>query len=226
MAVYGTFPVLTGADIDSEDIPLGSLHTQFNCNFSIVSQTNPHIHLFFFAPRGAVGRPVAHRKGKGWRGGFILSALESYIKLDLSKHFKVIRDLDLLPQILQSDWSGVFLQRFSGDLTLTPRSTLSVSLNPVFEVQHESRARTPFRSWSLESNPTIGNAVTRAGPDLYFGAHNKSTRLSRFPLTDTSRHINVDCSGLASPARRPGPRSARPYARCRSTRHLAVPSHG
>ncbi|ORY34891.1 acyl transferase/acyl hydrolase/lysophospholipase [Naematelia encephala] len=108
-----------------EDIPLGSLHTQFNCNFSIVSQTNPHIHLFFFAPRGSVGRPVAHRKGKGWRGGFILSALESYIKLDLSKHFKVIRDLDLMPQILQSDWSGVFLQRFSGDLTLTPRSTIS-----------------------------------------------------------------------------------------------------
>ncbi|WVQ79253.1 hypothetical protein IAT38_001349 [Cryptococcus sp. DSM 104549] len=107
-----------------EDIPLGSLHTQFNCNFSIVSQTNPHIHLFFFAPRGSVGRPVAHRKGKGWRGGFILSALESYIKLDLSKHFKVIRDLDLMPQILQSDWSGVFLQRFSGDLTLTPRSTI------------------------------------------------------------------------------------------------------
>ncbi|KAL7424847.1 hypothetical protein Q5752_000532 [Cryptotrichosporon argae] len=107
-----------------EDIPLGSLHTQFNCNFSIVSQTNPHIHLFFFAPRGSVGRPVAHRKGKGWRGGFFLSALESYIKLDLSKHFKVIRDLDLLPQLLQSDWSGVFLQRFSGDLTLTPRSTL------------------------------------------------------------------------------------------------------
>ncbi|WVQ96097.1 hypothetical protein IAU59_003199 [Kwoniella sp. CBS 9459] len=107
-----------------EDIPLGSLHTQFNCNFSIVSQTNPHIHLFFFAPRGSVGRPVAHRKGKGWRGGFILSALESYIKLDLSKHFKVIRDLDLMPQILQSDWSGVFLQRFSGDLTLTPKTTI------------------------------------------------------------------------------------------------------
>lgn len=39
-----------------EDIPLGSLHTQFNCNFSIVSQTNPHIHLFFFAPRGSVGK--------------------------------------------------------------------------------------------------------------------------------------------------------------------------
>jgi hypothetical protein len=42
------------------------------------------------------------------------------------KTAQVIRDLDLLPQLLQSDWSGVFLQRFSGDLTLTPRSTISV----------------------------------------------------------------------------------------------------
>jgi hypothetical protein len=44
-----------------------------------------------------------------------------------SRSWQVIRDLDLLPQLLQSDWSGVFLQRFSGDLTLTPRSTLGVS---------------------------------------------------------------------------------------------------
>lgn len=46
----------------------------------------------------------------------------------LDSRIQVIRDLDLLPQILQSDWSGVFLQRFSGDLTLTPKSTVSVSL--------------------------------------------------------------------------------------------------
>ncbi|RXK35428.1 hypothetical protein M231_07332 [Tremella mesenterica] len=107
-----------------EDIPLAGLHTHFNSNFSIVSQVNPHVHLFFFSPRGNVGRPVSHRRGKGWRGGFVLSALESYIKLDMNKHFKVIRDLDLMPQLLQSDWSGVFTQRFSGTLTLTPRSTI------------------------------------------------------------------------------------------------------
>lgn len=47
------------------DIPLESLHLLFNVNYSIVSQVNPHVHLFFFAPRGSVGRPVAHRKGKG-----------------------------------------------------------------------------------------------------------------------------------------------------------------
>lgn len=31
----------------------------------VVSQANPHVHLFFFAPRGSAGKPVAHRKGKG-----------------------------------------------------------------------------------------------------------------------------------------------------------------
>lgn len=31
----------------------------------IVIQVNPHVHLFFFAPKGTAGRPVAHRKGKG-----------------------------------------------------------------------------------------------------------------------------------------------------------------
>ncbi len=31
----------------------------------VVSQVNPHVHLFFFSPRGSAGKPVAHRKGKG-----------------------------------------------------------------------------------------------------------------------------------------------------------------
>jgi predicted acylesterase/phospholipase RssA len=43
------------------DIPLKALNIHFNVNFSIVSQVNPHINLFFFSPRGTVGRPVVHR---------------------------------------------------------------------------------------------------------------------------------------------------------------------
>ncbi|BEI82921.1 hypothetical protein CcaverHIS002_0307890 [Cutaneotrichosporon cavernicola] len=77
---------------------------------------SPHPFVLLRTAWRAVGRPVAHRKGRGWRGGFILSALESYIKLDLSKHFKVIRDLDLLPQLLQT--------LFFGDLNLIPKSRL------------------------------------------------------------------------------------------------------
>jgi hypothetical protein len=78
----------------------------------VVSQVNPHVHLFFFAPKGSAGKPVAHRKGTGWRGNFLLSAAEQWLKLELTKNFKVIRDLELLPQLLGQDWSGVFLQRF------------------------------------------------------------------------------------------------------------------
>ncbi|KAH7105702.1 patatin-domain-containing protein [Auriculariales sp. MPI-PUGE-AT-0066] len=94
-------------------------------NFPVVSQVNPHIHLFFFAPRGSAGKPVAHRRGKGWRGGFILSAAEQYLKHDLTKNFKVIRDLELLPQLLGQDWSSVWLQRFDGVVTIWPRTRMS-----------------------------------------------------------------------------------------------------
>jgi hypothetical protein len=74
----------------------------------IVSQVNPHVHLFFFAPQGSAGKPVAHRRGKGkgvqtgpsdahitqlralgWRGNFLLSAAEQWLKLELTKNFKV-----------------------------------------------------------------------------------------------------------------------------------------
>lgn len=104
------------------DIPLQDLHSLFNVNYPIVSQVNPHVHLFFFAPKGMPGRPVAHRRGKGWRGGFLLSASEHVLKLHLSMNFKIIRDLDLLPAILGQDWSSVFLQQFGGAVTIWPKT--------------------------------------------------------------------------------------------------------
>ena len=53
----------------------------------------------------------------GWRGNFLLSAAEQWLKHELTKNFKVIRDLELLPQITGQDWSSVFLQRFDGAVT-------------------------------------------------------------------------------------------------------------
>lgn len=107
------------------DIPLHALHLLYNVNFSIVSQVNPHIHLFHFASRGAPGRPVNHRSGKGWRGGFLLSASEQFLKLELKKNFRVIRDLELMPELGGQSWSEVFLQRFDGSVTVWPKSKLS-----------------------------------------------------------------------------------------------------
>ncbi|KAI9817807.1 MAG: hypothetical protein M1827_000926 [Pycnora praestabilis] len=107
------------------DIPLKALNLHFNVNFSIVSQVNPHINLFFFSSRGAVGRPVTHRKGRGWRGGFLGSATEQYLKLDMNKWLKVLRHLELLPRPLGQDWSEIWLQRFSGTITIWPKSVPS-----------------------------------------------------------------------------------------------------
>ncbi len=107
------------------DIPLKPLELRLNVHFSIVSQVNPHVNLFVFSSRGQVGRPVTHRRGRGWRGGFLVSALEQYIKLDLNKWWKVLRHLELLPRPLGQDWSEVWLQRYSGNITIWPKSVLS-----------------------------------------------------------------------------------------------------
>ncbi|KAI1952077.1 hypothetical protein LOZ12_004027 [Ophidiomyces ophidiicola] len=125
------------------DIPLKALDVHFNASFPIVSQVgfsrlhqslemmltriqvNPHISFFFFSSRGSVGRPVSHRKGRGWRGGFLGSAVEQYIKLDLNKWLKVLRHLELLPRPLGQDWSEIWLQRFSGTVTIWPKTVIS-----------------------------------------------------------------------------------------------------
>ena len=107
------------------DIPVQQLNMYFNVNFSVVSQTNPHISIFFYAPRGSVGRPVSHRKGRGWRGGFLASAMEQYLKLELNKNLKVLRDLELLPRPLGQDWSSIWLQRFDGNVTIWPKTVPS-----------------------------------------------------------------------------------------------------
>ncbi|KAK0125099.1 hypothetical protein ONS96_008965 [Cadophora gregata f. sp. sojae] len=107
------------------DIPLKALNLHFNVNFSIVSQVNPHINLFFFSSRGSVGQPVTHRRGRGWRGGFLGSATEQYLKLDLNKWLKVLRHLELLPRPLGQDWSEIWLQQFSGTITIWPRTVVS-----------------------------------------------------------------------------------------------------
>lgn len=104
------------------DIPTKALNLHFNVNFTIVSQVNPHISLFFFSSRGNVGEPVTHRKGRGWRGGYFLSATEQYLKLDLTKWLKVLRHLELLPRPMGQDWSQLWLQKFNGTITIWPKS--------------------------------------------------------------------------------------------------------
>ncbi|KAI9018243.1 acyl transferase/acyl hydrolase/lysophospholipase [Hyaloraphidium curvatum] len=107
------------------DIPGEQLHRLFNVNYSVVSQVNPHVGLFFYERRGAAGVPTAHRGGRGWRGGFILATLEHHLKLDMIKWANLLRDMSLLPRYMGVDPSLFFLQNFEGNLTIVPRSTLT-----------------------------------------------------------------------------------------------------
>ncbi|KAJ1514807.1 hypothetical protein HMI55_004341 [Coelomomyces lativittatus] len=114
------------------DIPTKALHREFNVNFTIVSQANPHIHLFFFDTKGIVAS--SHR---GWRGGFILSGLEHYLKLNLMKYLKLLRNLRL-SVVGQQDWSSIFLQRFHGSVTIVPQTSI---LDYFYIFSNPSRSR-------------------------------------------------------------------------------------
>ncbi|KAK6078563.1 patatin-like phospholipase [Seiridium cupressi] len=123
------------------DIPIKALNMHFNVNFTIVSQVNPHISLFFFSSRGTVGSPVTHRKGRGWRGGYLGSATEQYIKLDLTKWLKVLKHLELLPRPLGQDWSQLWLQQFGGTITIWPKSKPSDILRILADPDPDRLAR-------------------------------------------------------------------------------------
>jgi hypothetical protein len=111
------------------DIPESSLHRSFNCNYSIVSQVNPHVSLFFYERRGAAGVPTAHRGGRGWRGGFILATIEHFLKLDMIKWAQLLRDMSLLPRYMGVDPALFFLQNFEGSITIVPQSSVFDALH-------------------------------------------------------------------------------------------------
>ena len=124
------------------DIPLKALHAQFDVTFSIVSQLNPHIKAFFFNPRGSVGKPVPHRRGRGWRGGFLGSSIEQFLRLDLVKWLTMLRHLELLPRFYGFDWTMVFLQhRSAGTINIAPRSVLSEFYHILSDPNAERLAR-------------------------------------------------------------------------------------
>ncbi|KAK2785635.1 hypothetical protein FQN52_008322 [Onygenales sp. PD_12] len=196
------------------DIPLKALDIHFNVNFPIVSQVNPHISLFFFSSRGSVGRPVTHRRGRGWRGGFLGSAIEQYIKLDLNKWLKVLRHLELLPRPLGQDWSEIWLQRFSGTVTIWPKSTPSDLYNILTDPTPERLARM-LQEGQHCTFPKIQFIKNRMKLEKTI-----SEGLSRITPPETARQINtpvgvdssVDASVFAET-----PRSWDPYRDADST---------
>ncbi|KAL7308885.1 hypothetical protein PS15m_011024 [Mucor circinelloides] len=172
----------------STDIPTLALNTQFNVNYTIVSQVNPHVHVFFYANQGSPGRPVTHLQGRGWRGGFLASTIEQMLKLDLAKWLKVLRSLKLLPNVHDQDWSSVWLQKFDGNVTILPKSDLSDWLYTIADPDVERLKKLmnigQIRTWpkvSMISNRMrIEASIEKVRRLLRANSNNKNNRAGRF----------------------------------------------
>lgn len=103
-----------------QDIPINGLAETFNCRFFLVAQANPHIVPFFFNNKGAVGKPNRWSSGlreDAWRGGFLLSAMELYLKNDMKSKFVFLRDLDAAV-----GFTGTLMtQSYEGTTTIVPQ---------------------------------------------------------------------------------------------------------
>jgi predicted acylesterase/phospholipase RssA len=141
------------------DVPLSTLNMYFNTKFSIVSQVNPHVMLWIFKNRGDIGKPIVRSRGKTFRGGFILSYLENLIKLEIIKWLKLVKEFQLFPNLLESDWSNLFLQNFGGTITLFPKIILSDYMYILSDPTEERLAR------------IIKNGETVTYPKLLFIKH-------------------------------------------------------
>jgi predicted acylesterase/phospholipase RssA len=101
-----------------DDIPASVLAETLNCRFFVAGQVNPHIIPFFYHANGSVGGPcqwVSGTQEEGWRGGYLLSALEAYLKIHLKVKFQFLEAL--------GERVG-FTQDFHGSVTLIPHVKL------------------------------------------------------------------------------------------------------
>jgi len=103
-----------------QDIPTAGLAEMLNCQFFLAAQANPHIVPFFYNSKGDVGRPSRWSRGTkddSWRGGFLLSALELYLKLDMRAKFHFLNDLEAAVGFT----STLMTQQYGGTTTIVPQ---------------------------------------------------------------------------------------------------------
>lgn len=143
------------------DVPVQEMQSLFNANFHIVSQVNPHVMPLFFKPVGDVGRPVCW-PWKKWRGGFFASLILSWLKEDMLKILRVMRDAEITFEFLGVDWSSLFLQESQGDVTFVPNVGLrdymrvldNISSVQELECKLQSSERSAWRAFAMIKNRT------------------------------------------------------------------------
>lgn len=124
-----------------QDIPTSGLAEMLNCQFIVAAQCNPHIVPFFYNSKGEVGRPSRWSSGgvreHSWRGGFLLSALELYLKTDVRAKFKFLDEVEAAIGFT----STMTNQTYGGSTTIVPQ----VSFLDYFRVRQVSFCFAFFR---------------------------------------------------------------------------------
>lgn len=193
------------------DIPTEGLSEMLNCHFFVACQCNPHIVPFFFNPKGGVGQPSRWSGGEqetSWRGGFLLAALEMYLKNDMRAKFVFLRDLDAAVS-----FTGTMMtQSFVGTTTIVPQVELVdffnlfsdpkvsrlyhyLKVGSVAAYQHAAMIRCHYRIADAleECIEKLGGGKTATGIDES-PQKQKASRRASFEVGDMAVRKRVDQS--------------------------------
>ena len=135
-----------------------------NCQFFVTAQCNPHIVPFFFNTKGDVGRPSRWSSGTrddSWRGGFLLSALELYLKTDMIAKLKFLSEVEAAVGF----FGTLFTQStYGGSTTIVPH----VVLKDYFKVRREGGKGFHFVSFRFISSTTLRAVRTLIYFSIFF----------------------------------------------------------
>jgi len=194
------------------DIPIAGLSEMLNCQFFIACQVNPHIVPFFFNSKGAVGRPSRWSSGEqawSWRGGFLLAALELYLKNDMKAKFIFLNDLEAAVGFT----STMMTQQFHGSTTIVPQVQVRdyfrlfndpdpkmiercMQIGSVAAYQHAAMIRSHYRIAD-----TLEDCISRLGHCARNGV--KRVKPSRRASFETNKQISNAVARMHRPSFNP-----------------------
>ena len=191
------------------DTPREQLAQHFGASFVVASQCNPHVVPLFIALRPTAGRPAVSRlqRGRGeWRGGFALSALLVLLLSDAKKWLTVLRELEIMPLVLDTDWSSLFLQDFTGDVTVIPplrfADYMNVLADPTLEVMERYLRVGQRECWRkmpmLATRLRIAHALREVQAALAAAGSSGSLAESFELVQEHSRAVDAVAPALAS----------------------------
>lgn len=105
------------------DVPIETTRALFNTQYSIVSQTNPHVIPFFYNGTGSAGQPIRW-PWRNFRGGWLVYLIELWIKEDMIKIFNIFEKMGLLFNVFGVDWNMLYKDRDYGETTIVPNATV------------------------------------------------------------------------------------------------------